>query len=171
VKHLLLLRHAKSSWSDSQVPDEDRPLSARGERAALVMGRYLRQQGIPIDLALCSPARRTLETWALAATQIDELVPTETDSALYMQGHDAILSRIAQVPDSLAAVIVVGHNPDLERLAVRLAAEADEDTLSEMRRKYPTGGLARYAFDTERWADVPNEAGTLLEFVVPKQLV
>lgn len=171
MKQLLLMRHAKSSWDADKIKDHERPLAARGERAALIMGRYMRQQGLPIDLALTSPARRALETWALATTQIDGLIPTEADEALYMQGPSAILARIGAVDDGLANLIVVGHNPDLERLAGRLARAGDADLRGKMRGKFPTGALAHLSFEVERWADIADAPGTLIDFTVPKAMV
>ena len=117
MKHLIILRHAKSAWDDTSVSDHNRPLAPRGERAALVIGRYLRQLNLPIDLALSSTARRARDTWALVSTQFDALITTETDAVLYLKGPAAIRQRLAQVGDAAKTVVIVGHNPDFERLA------------------------------------------------------
>jgi phosphohistidine phosphatase len=59
---LYLLRHAKSSWGDPELPDHDRPLAPRGERAAALIGEHLRSAGIAPALVLCSSAVRARET-------------------------------------------------------------------------------------------------------------
>ena len=68
---LLLLRHAKSSWKDTQLSDVERPLSGRGLKAAKAMGRTIAAKGLRPDLVLVSPARRAAQTWEIAAAAAD----------------------------------------------------------------------------------------------------
>jgi phosphohistidine phosphatase len=63
TRRLILLRHAKSDWPD--VPDRDRPLAKRGRRDAPRIGRWLHDHGYLPDVVICSPARRTEQTWEL----------------------------------------------------------------------------------------------------------
>lgn len=171
MKHLIILRHAKSAWEDKSVADHDRPLAPRGERAALVIGRYLRQFCPPIDLALSSTARRARDTWALVSTQLDGLIATETDAILYLKGPSAIRQRLAQVDDAARTVIIVGHNPDFERLARQLAKDGPDDDLAALAQKFPTAGLARFDLAIDQWAEVPQASGTLVGFTAPRFLV
>ena len=171
MKHLIILRHAKSAWDDTSVSDHNRPLAPRGERAALVIGRYLRQLNLPIDLALSSTARRARDTWALVSTQLDALITTETDAVQYLKGPAAIRQRLAQVGDAAKTVVIVGHNPDFERLAKQLSSDGPADDLKAMAQKFPTGGLARIDVAIDRWADMPDATGTLVEFTAPRFLV
>src|SRR5687768_4960118 len=62
MKHLYLLRHAKSSWKQRGLPDHDRPLAGRGRHAATAIADHMRDQGIEPELVLCSTARRARET-------------------------------------------------------------------------------------------------------------
>ncbi|MCA8931401.1 MAG: histidine phosphatase family protein, partial [Rhodospirillaceae bacterium] len=62
MKTLYLVRHAKSGWDDPSLQDHDRPLDMRGERAALVVGRYAAQRRFVPNLVLCSSARRSRDT-------------------------------------------------------------------------------------------------------------
>lgn len=171
MKGLILLRHAKSAWDDAAVGDHDRRLAPRGERAALVIGRYLRQLGTPIDLALSSTARRARDTWALASTQLDGLIATETDSILYLKGPKAILGRLAEVDNSAQTVIVVGHNPDMQRLALDLAGNGPHEDCHALAQKMPTSGLARFELDIGKWSDIGVQHGKLVEFTTPRALV
>jgi hypothetical protein len=58
MKTLFLIRHAKSSWDDTALPDKDRPLGDRGRRDAPKMGKRLAKRDVKPDLILSSPARR-----------------------------------------------------------------------------------------------------------------
>ena len=68
-KTLLIMRHAKSSWSDDQVSDHERPLTARGKREAELMGRELVRRGLAPDLILTSTAKRARSTAKRVAAQ------------------------------------------------------------------------------------------------------
>jgi phosphohistidine phosphatase len=67
MKTLLLVRHAKWSWKDMRLPDQDRPLTARGERDAATMSQRLSQRRVDADLIICSPAVRALATARIIA--------------------------------------------------------------------------------------------------------
>ena len=62
MKRLYLLRHAKSSWKDTSLPDHDRPLAGRGRRAAKAIARHMQDHGIERELVLCATAQRARET-------------------------------------------------------------------------------------------------------------
>src|SRR5690349_1589139 len=83
-RRILLLRHAKSAWDEPGLDDFDRPLAARGRRAAAVMGVYLRDEKLVPDLVLCSAARRAAETWEIAAHELPKAPAVERDPGLYM---------------------------------------------------------------------------------------
>ncbi len=63
---LSLFRHAKSAWGDASSGDFERPLAARGEAAAPLMGRWMADHGLIPDIVLSSPSARTRATCALA---------------------------------------------------------------------------------------------------------
>jgi phosphohistidine phosphatase len=67
-------------------------------------------------------------------------------------------------------VLFVGHNPGLERFAVRLAGGGNGKSLDRLKRKYPTAALAEFRFEAERWGDIAEGAGCLVRFVRPKDL-
>ncbi|MEM7442318.1 MAG: histidine phosphatase family protein [Pseudomonadota bacterium] len=171
MRSLILLRHAKSAWDNASLGDHDRPLAPRGERASLVIGRYLRQLGTPIDLALSSTARRARDTWALASTQLDGLIATETDPAFYLKGPKAILNRVSAADDSAQTIILVGHNPDTQSLAMTLAESGPSEQRQALAQKLPTAALVRLELPIERWADVSDCRGKLIEFITPRMLV
>lgn len=171
MKTLYVLRHAKSGWDDPDLADHDRPLDLRGERAALVMGRYLAQRRFIPDLILCSTARRAVDTRTLVTSQWPEEPRVVCDRTLYLTGEKTVLQRLAGVPDDVRAVLLIAHNPDLHELAVALARRGDQERLADLAAKFPTAAFAAIKLPLDRWADVAGVAGTLINYTVPKQLV
>jgi len=164
------MRHAKSSWKDPSLEDFDRPLNKRGRNAGKVMAGYFRNEGIKPDLVLCSSARRAQETLALLRKALGKDTPFELDDDLYHAGREGLLGRLRKVDKSVTSVMLVGHNPGMEWLAVDLAGGGDEDAWERMRGKYPTAALAVLSFDVEHWQDVKSGEGRLTSFVCPRDL-
>ncbi len=171
MKRLSLLRHAKSSWEASGLADHDRPLERRGERAALVMGRYIAQQSLVPDLVLCSTAVRATETRALVVSQWPGEPPTDYDRGLYLSGVAAIRRRVSQVDDGVGHVLVIGHNPDLQDLTLTLAAGNHAPLRRKAEQKFPTAALAVMHFSFDRWSALMKSQGTLCVVAAPRDLV
>ncbi|NNG03684.1 MAG: histidine phosphatase family protein [Inquilinus sp.] len=171
MKTLYLLRHAKSDWSLPGQDDHDRALAPRGERAALVIGRYIARCDPPPDAILCSSAVRARRTLDLAASQWPETPPIEIDRRLYLAGAGGILARLAKVADAVDSLMVVGHNPDMQALAMHLAKDGPTDLLSALASKFPTAALAAITLPLEHWRDIGTASGTLTDFATPKTLV
>lgn len=164
---LWLLRHAKSSWEDDQLSDVDRPLAPRGVRAAGAMAAYLEAVSIRPELVLCSPAlraRQTLEHVRASLGEPEVLIEPE----LYTFDAQPLLDRVRSVPDSVAAVMVVGHNPAIHELAEMLARTGDQ--LPDLVAKYPTGALAEFELDAASWSGIAAGGGVLTRFVTPRTL-
>src|SRR5690349_24829063 len=118
-RELVLFRHAKSAWPD--VPDHDRPLADRGIRAAPVMGRWLRDAGLVPDLVLCSTAGRARETWQFAQAGLAATPPVTFDARIYEAAATDLLAVIREVPAATGTLLLIGHNPAIEDLALLLA--------------------------------------------------
>lgn len=170
MKTLVLLRHAKSSWDDATLEDFDRPLNDRGRKAAPTMAWWIRTEDLIPDLALCSAARRTLDTWELMAPVLERPVPVRVEHDLYEADSDDIIRAIQSVGSDIDTLLVLGHNPGIETTARVLAAEGGEKPLRRMRKKFPTAAIAVIRFDTDKWTEVEPGAGTLRSFVKPKDL-
>jgi len=173
MKRLLLLRHAKSS-QDGASDDKDRALNARGLRDAPAMGAQLHKQLWQPDLVLCSAARRTRETWARVAPELDASPRVEFEDALYLASAKRILAFVREAGDDAKTLLIVGHNPGIEETAALLARKPDNDAeralLEKLSAKFPTCALAVLDFDTAHWHDVAAHSGTLVAFVRPKDL-
>lgn len=168
TKRLILLRHAKSSWPDN-VGDHERPLAERGRKAAPVMAQWLMANGLRPDLALVSTARRTQETWALAAPVLGKA--TKRDAAsIYEASVDRLAALIRGIEPSVGTLLVIGHNPGMEDLAGYLMQGDGGEAGSRLRQKFPTAAVAVLSLPVEDWTEVGPHGGTLEHFVTPKTL-
>ncbi|TVR99028.1 MAG: histidine phosphatase family protein [Rhodospirillales bacterium] len=170
VKTIYLLRHAKSNWDDPSRDDIDRPLSKRGRRDAKAMAEHLVREGIQPGQILCSPARRTRETLERMEQGLNAAVPVRFEKAIYHADATALLRRLRRLSEVLASVMVIGHNPALERLALMLVDSGEAAARDKLATKYPTGALATLAVDIEHWRDLVPGAAHLRAFVRPKDL-
>lgn len=164
--HLILIRHAKSSWEIPGQSDHERSLNARGRGAAPLIARWLSKRSWRPDHALVSTARRAQETWALLREGLGE-VPASAAPDLYEAAPEAILNVIRRAPP-VGTLALVGHNPGLSETARRLLARPPTDPEF---RKYPTAATTVMSFAGVVWADIDWGAGELLDFTTPKALV
>lgn len=170
MKTLTLLRHAKSGWDDPVARDFDRPLNAKGRRAAEVMGRHMRDAGFAFDHIVASPAIRVGETLdAIEAGYGRKLAP-EWDRRVYLASAATLLDVVHGFDDGAARVLLVGHNPGLEDLVLMLVPEGAGALRGAVEAKYPTATLAEMTFPVDHWADVADGGGTLTRFVRPRDL-
>jgi phosphohistidine phosphatase len=167
MKRLFLLRHAKSSWDEPGLSDHDRPLAPRGVRATAVMAGHLRSEAIAPELVLCSSAQRTRETLEGIRDALGPDFVEEIERDLYAASAEHLLERVRAVDDAIESVMLIGHNPGIEGLALGLAGGGDK--LEAMERKFPTGALATLVFDG-RWRRLKPGAAELIDFVTPKEL-
>jgi len=165
---LLLLRHAKSSWSDPGLPDEDRPLAPRGERAADRMRDYIAAEGVEPQLVLCSSALRARQTLARVLPALGTELEIHIEPALYTFEADELLHRLGRISSDVTSVLLVGHNPAMQGLVARVADRGD--ALTDALRKYPTAGLAEITFGNGSWDSLAKRPGELVRFIVPRDL-
>jgi len=167
MKRIYLLRHAKSSWDDTSLPDHDRPLAGRGRRAAKAIARHMRDSDIEPELVLCSTARRARETLdrieaALGGAAI------EIESDLYAASATTLLQRLRSVPDTVDSVLLIGHNPGLQDLALELARPSPRT--DDLAAKYPTAALATLEASASTWRELDRSSAELVELVRPRDL-
>lgn len=174
MKRLLLLRHAKAVPGDAKTDDHDRALNARGQHDAPLLGAEMHHRLYIPDIALCSTARRTVETWEKVAPEFDAPPGVEFLDALYLASPKTILKLVQSSDDAADTLLVLGHNPGLEDCAAQLARKSvspdERAMLEEMRDKFPTCALAVLEFEAARWRDVEPGSGALADFIRPKDL-
>lgn len=146
MKRLILFRHGKAERDADSGEDFDRALADRGLSEAAVMGRMLAERGLVPDLALVSPAVRTRQTWEAAQPAFPQ-ARVEFAKTLY-ETNARTIRALAEVADG-EAVMVVGHNPGLQELAVRLLIDAGGgEALSRARNRFPPATVAVFSFET-----------------------
>jgi phosphohistidine phosphatase len=164
-RRIVLFRHAKADWP--QVSDHERPLAERGRRDAPVAGRRLADTGIPFDLALCSTAARTRETWKLAVAELSERPRTVYEERIYEASPGELIAVLNETPDDVRDLVLIGHNPGVHGLADVLAAESEGDALQRMhQRGFPTASFAVLTF-TGPWKSLEPNVATLVEYWAP----
>lgn len=168
---LTLLRHAKSSWSDTSLDDFARPLAPRGLKAAPKIGKALTKIGPKADAILCSPAERTKQTAELVAPHLAASgVSITYHPDIYHASPDLLIDRITTSGDTERHIVLIGHNPGLEILALQLVKDGDPSECASMARKFPTAAAAQMTFDVARWPDIEQHTATLTAFITPRGL-
>jgi phosphohistidine phosphatase len=148
MDRLILLRHAKAESDAPSGDDFDRALAPRGLREAAAMAGRLAALGLRPDLALVSPAMRTRQTWEA----VEATVPgaeVRLDRSLYNADAAALRRMVREAAEGAGTVLVVGHNPGLQELAVRLLVEAGGPAgfLGKAQRAFPPAAAAVFRFD------------------------
>ena len=166
-KTLYLVRHAKSDWEDPALADRDRPLAARGRKAASTLAGHIERSGISPAVVLCSPARRTMDTLRLISGSFRDPVEILVEDELYGASMGELLRRLRTVPAPTPSVMLIGHNPAIHELALRLAGTGD--SLKQLKVKFPTGAMATLAVPGP-WKNLGDQPADLLEFALPREL-
>jgi len=161
MKTLFLIRHAKSSWDNSALPDKDRPLNDRGRRDAPKIGDQLAKRDVKPDLMLSSPAVRALETAEIIAKKLDyKRKKIVIDDRLYAAAADDLLDVVHKLDDKLERVMLFGHNPELTEVAHRLSSK-----ITNM----PTCAVAEFTFDAKSWSSIGRAKPAKVALDYPKK--
>lgn len=169
MRRLILARHAKSSWGNPALTDHDRPLNARGYRAAQLVGAALNELGCVPDVVYSSTATRTRETWVQMEPHFGGHPHVEFHRDLYLAAPRSVLAAIADAPADAAALMVLGHNPSTQALAAYLSRKGDPREIDLLRTKFPTGAVAVVDLSSDSWADT-DQGGELKHFILPRRL-
>lgn len=162
MKRLTLVRHAKSSWRNPDLPDFERPLNHRGERDAPHMGRRLAERGLAPELLLASPARRTRLTAEAIAEQLAvDMARITFDERIYLATAGELIKLLQAIDEELLDVLLVGHNPGITDLANYLVGGRLENV--------PTCGVLSVELPFTSWRHLERAAGTLLFYDYPKK--
>jgi phosphohistidine phosphatase len=157
TRTLVLLRHAKSAWPP-ETPDAARPLAARGCRDAPAVGRWLREQLPGIDIVVCSPAVRAIQTWGLAAAQLEAAPRVRQDERLYDASAQDLVKVTQELPQQASVAVLVGHNPGLEDLLTLLTGATEPLKTSAIAVITTPGG----------WEQARSGSGTLAALATPR---
>lgn len=167
---LTLVRHAKAEHVQGK-PDHDRDLAQRGRRDANAVGEWLidPSHAVVHQLALCSTSQRTRQTLAAIRAGGASVGETRFDDRIYEAGAADLLDVLREVPDTVQAVVMIGHAPGIPVLAAALAQHDPEsgDVIERLSQGFPTSALAVLGFDGS-WSELAPETAYLRDFVVPR---
>ncbi|MFL6101322.1 MAG: SixA phosphatase family protein [Actinomycetales bacterium] len=166
TRTLLVVRHAKSDW-DTDAPDHERPINARGRREAPKLGRLLDDAGLKPDLVVCSDATRAQQTWQLASAAWSDPPPVQVEPGLYDASRSEVLTVINETPDDVSVLACVGHEPTSSALVSVLAGEADEDAARVLAGGLKTACAAVLTFEGP-WSGLEPGGARLVRVVSPR---
>ena len=162
MKEIYVLRHAKSSWDNSNLSDFERPLADRGISDAKKMSKFLKEMNIKIDKVLCSNAIRAKETFDLTADGFNFEIDKATYlDKLYFGDTTTIIQDLKELDESLKNILIVGHNPTLHYLV--------EILTNESIKRFTTCNLATISHDGE-WVSLNSQQCSLKSLIRPKEL-
>ena len=170
MKHLTILRHAKSSWNDPHLEDFNRPLNERGWKSARRVGRELEKRGVKFDLVIASPAARVRETIDGLAEKLPLNVEIRFEPRMYAASEEMLLRIVRDIRESSHAPLLVGHNPGLQQLIVALTHNDPGDLRSCVEEKLPTAALVAIELPAHRWNEVALGTGKITDLLLPKEL-
>lgn len=168
TKLLTLLRHGKSDWDDPSLSDFARPLKRRGQRDAVRVGEHLASLGLVPDLIVSSPAVRARQTATLFAAALGYAGAIRWDERIYAANSVELMTLLRELPDGSAHVVLIGHNPGLEELVLRLAAGGF--VVADGRVHLPSAAAAHILLDLPSWAMLQPRCGRLEWIVTPDDL-
>lgn len=160
MKTLYLLRHAKSSCDDPSQTDFDRPLNARGLKAAPFMGELMAKKGLKPSVIISSPAMRAKTTARLAKDAGSFSAEIIFEKSIYEASPNALRAVVSEIRDEHTSALLVGHNPGIESFIRYLTGNLEP---------MPTAALAVIGLDIDKWCETNDNCGTLLHIFRPRE--
>jgi phosphohistidine phosphatase len=161
MKNLLVLRHAKSSWENTELSDFDRPLNKRGLESIQMIGQEMYGLNLDIDFVLSSPAKRAKQTAILAKESGGISCEIQYEDGIYEASVMKLMHIVSEINYKFDSVLLVGHNPGFEELIRVLTGKI---------QVMPTATLAKINLDIESWSKIAANCGTLDFAITPKEL-
>lgn len=160
MKELILIRHAKSDWSNPLLDDFERPLNKRGEKNAPFMAKILKKELQKPDLIISSPSFRTKLTLEYFLKEFEYKGEVIFEKSIYEAPFENLLKVIKNIDDKYKTIFLIGHNPGLNDLANFLLGSF-EDNIA-------TSGVLKIDFDTNSWKNISKDNSKLIFFKYPK---
>lgn len=172
VRDLFIMRHAKSDWNNGLISDFDRPLNKRGmkdaPRMALWLEKWLSTNNLSVDLLISSPALRAKQTSEEIISQL-KLPQTAViyDKRMYLAGTDILQDIISETDDKHKSIMLIGHNPGLENLALELSK--DQLPIDSEGSLMTTANIIHLRLK-QAWTNLEPQTGELVQLMRPRQL-
>ena len=170
-KSIIILRHAKSNWVNSDIDDHERLLNSRGYKNAREMAEFIKTKKYKPDYIICSSAKRAI----LTLNPIIEIwpdIPVNITNKIYLASYDEIL-MILKKQIKYSKILIIGHNPGLANLLFYLININNVDYKDELKyfiSKLPTCSLAIISFEINHWKEISYGKGELKVFNTPKSI-
>jgi phosphohistidine phosphatase len=163
MRKLIIMRHGKSSWDNSQLSDIERPLKSRGiKEAALVSVELSRIKAVPESI-ITSPATRARDTAIIVAQHIGfDLKNLQTDPSVYGANADQMLRILSYVTGNPKSIMIFGHNPTFTQLINKL----QEDYLDNL----PTCGCFGFKLDIDSLEEIVDAKSKKWFEIIPSKL-
>ncbi|AXX85011.1 SixA phosphatase family protein [Aliarcobacter skirrowii] len=160
MRELILIRHAKSDWSNPLLDDFERPLNKRGSKNAPFMAKILKKEIQKPDLIISSPSFRTKLTLEYFLKKFEYKGEVIFEKSIYEAPFENLLKVIKNVDDKYKTIFLIGHNPGLNDLANFLLGSFEDNI--------PTSGVLKIDFDTNSWKNISKDNSKLIFFKYPK---
>jgi len=162
---LFLLRHAKAVAQHADG-DRARGLTEGGRDSARAIAAAIAERRIAPSLVLCSDSIRTRQTLDLVLPALKPPPDIVYDEALYLADAKQLLQRLRRVSENVRSVMLVGHNPGLQELAVLLSDQPTGPLMARLAQDFPTGALARFEVNLS-WPALERGGARLMAILVP----
>ena len=171
MKYLLLMRHGKSESNDPGKEDIDRALTTHGLNDSISIANWIKENALLPEIALISSARRTQETWDAMRRVIGKNTSEVKQDELYLASPSDILEQISNIDDAVKIVLLIGHNPGIDSLAMHLIIGDSLDiTQEKLNEGFSAGALAAFELNNENWTDIKSTNTKLIKFIRPREL-
>lgn len=169
MKTFLVLRHAKASQESPTGADFDRPLAERGWVDGRSIGSEMRHRGLHPDAVVASPAMRVIETLAAVAEGYGPL-EAEFDKRIYDNSPEMLLGIVQDTGDEVQRLLLIGHNPGLQELLLRLTIDDADGLRVDVAGKFPTAAIAAVELPIDEWRDLRAGTGRITSLIRPGDL-
>ena len=164
---LYLVRHAEAEASRDDLADRERALTIHGRDQAGALRVWLANRGVKPALVYSSSARRALETvdWISSEWSADPV--RQVSEELYLAPASKLLELIRKTQSAHATLLIVGHNPGMSELALRLAGSGDPQARRRMAGGFPPCACAELVFARPAWSAIGRGQGALDGYWTP----
>ena len=163
------MRHSKSSWSNLNLKDFDRPLNKRGKKDAKLICEFFIKKKINFDYVLVSASKRTKKTLQLMLKRLKRPKKIISSKKLYLTDEKKIIEYIKKVPKTYNSILLINHEPVITNLVRELIKNHNSNLFKLLNYKFSTSAFAKINFKIKDWSEVVNK-GVLKEFVRPKDI-
>lgn len=165
MKHLIVVRHAKSSWGDPSLDDHNRVLNGRGRRVAPLMGEILSTRTGKPDIILSSTAQRARATAGIIAAALAYADADIIDEGqIYLASTSRLFQVLRDIDEAHSSAMLFGHVPGVHDLTNALCRDASVG-------HFPTCAAAIMQLEIDHWGEIDTGCGQLIDFLVPKEIL